>query len=576
MTIRVRILALLTALCLMAVSEALLVIYFQRLTLQAKEHVDQRAQVRDLQSRLELALLELKTTARGFVRGIETKNALDAAGVAYTDGMTRLRAATRDPQQQQRLSAIETEVREWRAGWEQRRLAGVQDANAAITDLERSFEPLRRDLDAFRLRQDLLYTDAQEASRRTFERYTTLMLAIPAIAIVIMGFAIAAVRSVLLNPLASLASDAERITQGEYPRLQRSTRTDEIGALINAFTGMTDTLHNRETSLAGALAVARELTARYGEAKELSEQARKELETVIETVPAALLLVDRTEGVRFQNRAATMLIGPPPPRDAMGHYEQGFTLAGRDGVELPFEKWPLSRALAGETIAGEDVFVRRSDGREMPMLISAAPMADASGQQSGAVIVFQDVSALKAIDRLKDEFVSIVSHELRTPLTSIRGSLQLVLDEPDSVPDEDHRQLVQIALNNCERLIRIINDILDIAKIEAGKTALHLRSCSVRDLIASAIESVEGMVRAADVAFARHHRREGIGVDGRGVGRRPRTRHQRRGSAAALPEVPADRCIDLAKPRRHGARARHRPRPRRTARRNRLGREPAW
>ncbi|MDQ3171724.1 MAG: ATP-binding protein, partial [Acidobacteriota bacterium] len=221
-------------------------------------------------------------------------------------------------------------------------------------------------------------------------------------------------------------------------------------------------------------------------------------------MPAALLLVDRAEGVRFQNRAATMLSGPPPDKNALEHYESGFTLAGRDGVELPLAKWPLMRALDGETIAGEDVVVRRRDGRDMPMLISAAPMNDALGQPSGAVVVFQDVSALKAIDRLKDEFVSIVSHELRTPLTSIRGSLQLVLDEPGSVPDDDHRHLVRIALNNCERLIRIINDILDIAKIEAGKTALQLRSCAVRDLVAAAIESVEGMARSAEVAFTIH------------------------------------------------------------------------
>ncbi|MDQ3171963.1 MAG: cell wall metabolism sensor histidine kinase WalK [Acidobacteriota bacterium] len=330
------------------------------------------------------------------------------------------------------------------------------------------------------------------------------MLAIPALAVVVMGFAIASVRTVLLNPLGELVTDAGRITRGENPRLQRSSRTDEIGVLINAFTGMIDTLHDRETALSGALTRARELTAQFGEAQERSEKARVELETVIETVPAALLLVDRTGGVRFQNRAATMLIGPPPDKNALEHYESGFTLAGRDGAALPLDKWPLMRALDGETIGGEDLFVRRSDGREMPMLISAAPMNDALGQPSGAVVVFQDVSALKAIDRLKDEFVSIVSHELRTPLTSIRGSLQLVLDEPGSVPDDDHRQLVRIALNNCERLIRIINDILDIAKIEAGKTALQLRSCVVRDLVAAAIESVEGMARSAEVAFAIH------------------------------------------------------------------------
>ena len=89
------------------------------------------------------------------------------------------------------------------------------------------------------------------------------------------------------------------------------------------------------------------------------------------------------------------------------------------------------------------------------------------------MVAFQDISRLREVDRMKDEFVSIVSHELRTPLTSIRGSVQLVLDDPGSVPDPEHRNLLQIALNNCERLVRIINDILDVSKIESGNLTLR-------------------------------------------------------------------------------------------------------
>jgi signal transduction histidine kinase len=76
------------------------------------------------------------------------------------------------------------------------------------------------------------------------------------------------------------------------------------------------------------------------------------------------------------------------------------------------------------------------------------------------------------VNRLKDEFVSTVSHELQTPLTSIKGSLQLVLADPESVPDAEYHQLLTVALTNTERLIRLINDILDISKIEAGRLVL--------------------------------------------------------------------------------------------------------
>ena len=106
------------------------------------------------------------------------------------------------------------------------------------------------------------------------------------------------------------------------------------------------------------------------------------------------------------------------------------------------------------------------------------------------MVAFQDISRLREVDRMKDEFVSIVSHELRTPLTSIRGSVQLVLDDPGSVPDPEHRNLLQIALNNCERLVRIINDILDVSKIESGNLTLRKKAVNVADLVRQSIDVV--------------------------------------------------------------------------------------
>lgn len=501
MTIRVRILALLGALALMAASEGLLVLYLQQLSQQTRELVDRRASVRDRQSRLEVSLLELKSAARDAIRSGAPVDARHPAALAYAAHLEQLGAVTRDEQQRARLEAIARDVGQWRATWPQPESVGIEQA---ISLLETGFVPVRADLDAFGARQELLYAEAQEESRRTEARYTGFMLALPAIAIVLMGVAIAAVRRQVLNPLASLAAEAEGITRGEYPQLTGSTRRDEIGALINAFTGMIDTVRNREAELSRALAKSRELTKRSRTAEEKAVRSRAELETVIETVPAALILVHKSEGVRRQNRAASRLIGEPDAADA-GTVAPRYTLAGRDGVDLPPASWPLARALAGETVPGEDLIVRMRDGRELSVLVSAAPMVDEHGQEPwGAVAVFQDLAALKAIDRLKDEFVSIVSHELRTPLTSIRGSLQLVLADAGSVPDEDNRQLVQVALNNCERLIRIINDILDIAKIEAGKTGIAARPCDVRELVRTAIENVDGVARQASVAFALH------------------------------------------------------------------------
>ena len=79
----------------------------------------------------------------------------------------------------------------------------------------------------------------------------------------------------------------------------------------------------------------------------------------------------------------------------------------------------------------EELEIHHPDGRVFPILASGAPLRNELGHVAGAVVAFQDIARLREVDRMKDEFVSIVSHELRTPLTSIRGSVQLVLDEPE-------------------------------------------------------------------------------------------------------------------------------------------------
>ena len=182
----------------------------------------------------------------------------------------------------------------------------------------------------------------------------------------------------------------------------------------------------------------------------------------------------------------------------MDSYRSELKLRARDGREIAPDQWPLARALKGETVRGEDIEMCRGDSAT-PMVIAAVPIRNAQGEIDGAVVAFQDASALRAVDRLKDEFVSTVSHELRTPLTSIRGSLQLVLDDSPGIVDEDHRQLLNVALNNCERLIRIINDILDISKIEAGRMSLQTAPAHVPPIVVAALETVKPVADRANI-----------------------------------------------------------------------------
>src|SRR4029078_3119119 len=105
------------------------------------------------------------------------------------------------------------------------------------------------------------------------------------------------------------------------------------------------------------------------------------------------------------------------------------------------------------------------------------------------------------VDRMKDEFVSVVRHELRTPLTSIRGSLGLLAGGAVGDLPEHARRMVEIAVENTDRLIRLINDILDIERIESGAVVLHKERCHVAPLAAEALRVVMPLADAASVAL---------------------------------------------------------------------------
>jgi signal transduction histidine kinase len=147
----------------------------------------------------------------------------------------------------------------------------------------------------------------------------------------------------------------------------------------------------------------------------------------------------------------------------------------------------------------------RKDGTSFPVEYVARPQIEQNsesgrdGKAVGVVVAFTDTTERRALDRMKDEFVSTVSHELRTPLTSIRGALGLLSAGVLGPVEPKAQNLLRIALTNTERLIRLINDILDLERMESGRSILEVRRCSLPDLIHQATETMNAMAEAASI-----------------------------------------------------------------------------
>jgi len=152
----------------------------------------------------------------------------------------------------------------------------------------------------------------------------------------------------------------------------------------------------------------------------------------------------------------------------------------------------IRQALAGEIdrYRIERRYYHKS-GRTIWALLSVSLVHDRAGSPSYFVAQIQDISEQREMERVKGEFVSVVSHELRTPLTSIRGSIGLVLGTMSNDMPRSATRLLEIAHSNCERLIVLINDILDIDKIASGSMRFDLQRRSPAALMRKSIQMAE-------------------------------------------------------------------------------------
>jgi signal transduction histidine kinase len=153
-----------------------------------------------------------------------------------------------------------------------------------------------------------------------------------------------------------------------------------------------------------------------------------------------------------------------------------------------------------ETISMRDEVFWRRDGTAIPVEYNANPIME-EGRILGMVVAFQDVSERRRLEKMKDEFISTVSHELRTPLTSLRASLGLISSGALDKRPEKQRQMVEMAIGNCDRLVRLVNDILDFDSVEKGKLPLDRRPTEPSGLLRRAADVAHSAATQTHISF---------------------------------------------------------------------------
>ncbi len=220
---------------------------------------------------------------------------------------------------------------------------------------------------------------------------------------------------------------------------------------------------------------------------------------ILNSLTSGVIAVDGENRLLFVNRAMAKRLGIQPAEWEGRHAAEllgqvaPYLASAQDEMNLRLG-WPRNpQAKLSQDIewrAGEEILHLRED---------SAPLRDAAGKIVGRLFFYHDISREKSIDRMKSEFIAVASHELRTPLTSIKGSVDLILSGFAGEITSDSQELLEIAQKSCDRLVRLINDILDLAKIEAGQVKLNKVAMDLTDVVERSMRGVKAPADQSEI-----------------------------------------------------------------------------
>lgn len=320
----------------------------------------------------------------------------------------------------------------------------------------------------------------EHASRdaRRLARISSIGFAVAlAAAFVLAGFAAWQTVRTILRPIQAITRAALGISAGNLHQIVPYHSSDELGQLAEAFNTMTRHLRDVRQSQSARLLRVQQTT-----------------QATVDSFPDPVIVIDSEGYVEIANPAARRLLGVLPK-------QHGQPTSGRWQPPEPLRQ-PLADALQAQRDYSPDGFDRvillGSNGRERAVLPRILTIRDPYGNTLGAAVVLRDVTRLRLLDQVKSNLVATASHELKTPLTSIRLAVHLLLEESVGPLTSKQTELLLDARENSERLLAMINNLLDLARLEQGSRQLDLKSEQPESLLRTAADAVRP--RAEDQA----------------------------------------------------------------------------
>jgi signal transduction histidine kinase len=332
------------------------------------------------------------------------------------------------------------------------------------------------------LNQDAMVRKSNQA-RRSAQRLLQLMMVATAAALALGLIASFTLTARIVKPLSSLSLAVRRFGEGDLESRAQPRGRDEIAALATEWNTMADRLAEYRRSSLGELI-----------------QAQQAAQAAIDSLPDPVLVLDAGARLLNLNRAAEVLLRVGPG-GGTGTPLHALEPVLRDRIE----------AIRAHVLAGKGAVVPRGldeairvdllDGPHR-LLPRATALYSEEGAVTGVTVVLQDVTRLVRFDELKNDLVATVAHEFRTPLTSLRMAVHMCAEEAAGPLTNQQADLMASARQDCERLQSIVDDILDLSRIQGGRIQLHARAVDAGALLEQAVGEMAAGARQSTVELS--------------------------------------------------------------------------
>ena len=283
----------------------------------------------------------------------------------------------------------------------------------------------------------------------------------------------------IVEPLRQLTASTARIAGGDLDAKVPVSSSDEVGQLAVEYNRMAERIRQLRSSDLGKLIVAQQTT-----------------EAAIDSLYDPVIVTDEEGCVTKLNPAAEEIFGTE--NENTGKHIGDIARDGRIASAVA-EALESQRPVTGEGMS--QVLPLAVDGSERAFRLRTTPMRDSASHLLGAVTLLEDITHLRELDLLKSEFIATASHELRTPLTSVQMGVHLLLEGAAGELNDKQTEVLSACRQDCERLDKLMRDLLDLSRIEAGESQPELQPLRARDLIVGEANELRPQVEAKGLAF---------------------------------------------------------------------------